>query len=422
MPFQSMNMLQFFMETDAPVGRFVPPGLWKANVASTNMDSTFCRSLLLISAAFFAGHAGGLCDFESAHLHHKLESIRTINMLLSHPETQLKAQCLKLIGTLLLTETYLGYDTAAKHHLTGLMKLLNFRQQQQQQCFPVPVDNQESSEESDVADRYNILAQAIIKATSRLEYSQGSSKRPPLPLFHQSPRDPDRMIESIRLLPYFFVSPSVENNKIVDNTKPINELKFLVSLLNPTLDTSNTQEQGPIGGVALIILNANRLHAESVFKVHLVNEAQEPEKLGCTWQTFIAARYCFWYGVLGLSKLGPPLEVDLSSHLCVLFLEDVDLSISTPAFNQYNPDLWIWIAFSAAVTLKRFWGTLRDHCGLRLVEQLHHTVATQIKIWAESQNIRIWNNVEGALKRIAWPDQEYEDAAMLWYAIIGAGS
>lgn len=68
------------------------------------MDSTFCRGLVLTSAAFFAGHAGGLREFETTYLYHQLESIREINMWLSQRETQSKLQCLQLIGTLLLTE------------------------------------------------------------------------------------------------------------------------------------------------------------------------------------------------------------------------------------------------------------------------------------------------------------------------------
>ena len=229
----------------------------------------------------------------------------------------------------------------------------------------------------------------------------------------------------MRLMPYFFVSLSVKNDEVVDITKPVDELRFLVSLHNLSSDTSTAQERGPLstGNVALIILNANRLHAKSLFNVHHpVNEAQEADKLACIWRTFTAARYCFWYGVLRLSKLGPPLEVDLPSHLCTLLLRDVGSSISAPALNQCNSDLWIWIVFSAALTLKRFWQALRDRCGLRLVEQLHHMVVTQIKAWEESRNIRGWHNVEDALKRIAWPEQQYEDAITLWYVLTGADS
>lgn len=80
------------------------------------MDSTFCRCLILISAAFFAGHAGSLRDFELVYLHHKLESIRTINKWISHPKTQLKIQCLNLIGTLILTEV--GCIPTILHTLT----------------------------------------------------------------------------------------------------------------------------------------------------------------------------------------------------------------------------------------------------------------------------------------------------------------
>ncbi|PSN59360.1 hypothetical protein BS50DRAFT_580082 [Corynespora cassiicola Philippines] len=300
-------------------------------------------------------------------------------MWLSQPKTQLNIRCLNLIGTLLLTEAYLGYDTAAEHHLGGLKKLLDFRQHQ---CFSVSVGYQGSSEESDLVDRYNILAQAITKAKSRLDCNRGSSKRQSLPPFHLSTKD-DKMVESIRLMPFFFVSLNVENDKVVDITKPADELRFLMSLLNP-LVTSTAQKRVSLsaGDVALIILNANSLHAESLFSVqHFLNKAQEADKLACTWRTIVAARYCFWYGVLGLSKLGSPIEVDLPSHLYTLLLEDVFSSTPAPTLNQRDPDIWIWIVFSAAIALKRFWQALRDCCGLRLVEELHGMIVTQIKAW-----------------------------------------
>jgi hypothetical protein len=218
-------------------------------------------------------------------------------------------------------------------------------------------------------------------------------------------------------MPYFYVNISDENDGVVDITKPVDELRFLVSLLDPSLDTTTAQEWGPLsaGNPGLIILNATRLHAESLFSVHHpVNEAQGTDKLACTWRTFVAARYCFWYGVLGLSKLGPPIEVDLPSHLCTLLLKDVDSSISALALNQGNTNLWIWMVFSAAITLKRFWQAVRDRCGLHLVEQFHHMVVTRIKAWAKSRNICSWYYVKVALNRIAWPEQQHEDAIALW--------
>ena len=68
------------------------------------MDPTFCRCMFLIAAAFFAGTAGSLRGFESAYLHHTLDSIRTINEWLSDRKTRLKIECLQLIGNLVLTE------------------------------------------------------------------------------------------------------------------------------------------------------------------------------------------------------------------------------------------------------------------------------------------------------------------------------
>lgn len=233
------------------------------------------------------------------------------------------------------------------------------------------------------------------------------------------------MVESIRLMPYFFVSPSLEINQIADIAKPINELRFLVSVFGSSTGTSNVQEGGPVstGNAALVILNANRLHAESLFSLHhSVNETRETNKLRCTWRTFAAARYCFWYGVLRLSKLGPSPEIDLPSHLCNLLLTGGDTNILTKPFHQFNSDLWIWIAFSAALTLKRFWKALCDLCGSSLVEQLYHSVAAEIKAWGGSRNIWGWSNVENVLKRIAWPERRYEDAITLWYVLIGAES
>lgn len=226
------------------------------------------------------------------------------------------------------------------------------------------------------------------------------------------------MVESLRLMPYFFIRITVENDKIVDITKPIDELRFLVSLLNVSSDTSAAPKRGPspAGDISLTILNLTRLHAESMFSVHRhVTDAQEANKLVCTWQTFIAARYCFLYGVLELSKFGTPPEIDLPSHLCTLLLGDVDSSISAPALNQYNPDLWIWIFFSAALTLKRFWQALIDQSGVCMVDQWHRVIVNKIKAWEESMNIRVWHNVEDVLKRIAWPETQREDVITLWH-------
>lgn len=221
-------------------------------------------------------------------------------------------------------------------------------------------------------------------------------------------------------MPYFFVSPSIENDRVVEITKPLNEMKFLVSLLNIS-DTSTARAQVSLSSshATLMILNANWLHADSLYSLYRpFNTIGDADKLGCTWQTFAAARYCFYYGVLGLRKVGRPPEVDLPSYLRTLLLIDVNSGDLALAPIERKSDFWIWRVISAALALERFGQPLRNLYGLQLFERLYDMAVCQSKAWGKFRNVSLWYDVEDVLKSIVWPDQGCEDAERVWYALV----
>jgi hypothetical protein len=311
-----------------------------------------------------------------------------------------------------------------------LKTLLDLRHQH----HPQSKDDEDSSkEEADLVERFNVLwvatsicgvilavenadsysAQGITKSIFHRGQSCPSLTSDSLPPFQAKTQDHASILESIRLMPYFFISPQIKGSQEVDATKVINELKYLVSLLSPRPTGALST-----GDIAVMVLHANRLHAESIFGLHgAVNGGDVKNKLICTWSTLTAARYCFWYGVLGMKKVGLPVATKLLTHLSTILLEDAESDISALVVGQCNPDLWIWKIFSAALAVKRFWRALNKRHGSQRIQQMQSLTKSRIELWRRVEKIDHWFQVENVLRRIVWPETGCEDALTIWEVV-----
>ncbi|KAH8882017.1 hypothetical protein GQ53DRAFT_465426 [Thozetella sp. PMI_491] len=417
MPFRSMELLRYFFTTKAASVQGGPTEKTKIGLSMITNDPIVCRSTVVFAGLHYAGSYGGLHALATSFFHHKLQCISDIKGWVSNSEKRITPDCLRLIGTLCISEICLGNISTATAQVAGLVTLAKLRKNQK---------IQENALENELLERYTLMIQCLVELKREMALAFAGMPHASDEGVDQSLLGNKAVLDILRLLPYFV------NVKISAKPRPINVNRIIKSLRAITLLLTAPMTFTGAGPpdiyhagelITSMTLASTDLHIQSVSEKD-EGEADPPGSVVSSWKGMCAASILYVIeGPLTGQRAGMPTQLDTLSYLFRILRKDLDSTMLQLEDGKYNRDLWLWKAFGSFLAMAKAQKAYpRSHASFGAIQRLKDMACYRVKWWTQVTQTTEWERVEEALYRVVWGDGiPEEEARKLWKEVLRDG-
>ncbi|KAH8651260.1 hypothetical protein BX600DRAFT_100788 [Xylariales sp. PMI_506] len=429
MPFRSKELFQSFHQFGSPAD--VPPPCEQGEdcVALAALDRHALRNTLLLAGLHYAWMTGGLYNFNSAFLHHKVEAIRSINHRIESPNTRATTHCVRQIATICLTEACLGNFATVNAHLNGLVTFLQVADEQD------PSRYRERNADTELADRYFLLIYIFVHMLkSRLAdfISFGEGRRigktyedlsvediaDLMHSWHLAEIDGlESRLKAIRMFPHFFrpVSSVKHINLTIDATTVIDYLKKCTDAIDEEARGGRSMREHLWTGGTLtkLLLALVDTHVTSIAKRQRDFPPQSM-RLTAGWSSIASAGGLYFHYVLDMANMGNRINHALLRRILLILRRDLERVGSSKCG---DPALQFWMLFLGSLALAQSQDTSSSSAGAisqhthmeesctpdMEMEELQIWFKSSIGEWSHTADVQDWVDAKVVLQRITWP-------------------
>lgn len=239
----------------------------------------------------------------------------------------------------------------------------------------------------------------------------------------QSLLDDPAILDTLRLLPYYFRPGSASNRHRVDVYQVVLALRSITFALTSTSPGSTGPTPSLRVGhakelIMALILGATQLHVLSLTETETTTDQHNQDQFGqymSNWTGMAAASilYITEGPLRSQERVSGPTQFCVLTYLTGAILRDLETTIVGP----YDQDLWLWKVFVALLAVMRLQHDFADD--REKVQELQRLLNKAIDLlshWRKVTDAVEWGGVKDALYRVTWadgfPEQEMEE---LWH-------
>ncbi|CAG9985012.1 unnamed protein product [Clonostachys byssicola] len=402
-------------------------------IALTMAEPTYFRSTLMLAGLHYMWKVGAFQEFEKSVLFHKQQLIQLVNSWLLGDIKLITSKQLKLIAILSITESCVGNYPVAEAHLSGLLSLIEMRQENR--C----PDNirPESPEQEEALERLILVAHHFASAVkSRLTHTLAGDINYASIWQRSFTGIPENLV-ALRQIPFYLQ----ENRPLI--THPIMAVKVIDALRglteavrkrrvndgaphvvhDPSLanDTTICDSQDPATctgckNLSCLLFAFTEAHVSSTLPT--ANQALEGTLLA-SWRALAASVALYLNNVLLLWNSGQPIDRRLFLRILETLVHHApELKNEWNMQSRRASELPFWMLYTASFAL----ATHPQEGSDQQIEEIRSWLHKKIKTWARTYQVLEWTDAQASLSNITWPqprgDLQEEIARQVWDAIL----
>ncbi|VUC28779.1 unnamed protein product [Clonostachys rosea] len=402
-------------------------------IALTMAEPTYFRSTLMLAGLHYMWKVGGFQEFEKSVLFHKQQLIKLVNCWLLGDIKIITSKQLKLIAILSIAESCVGNYPVAEAHLSGLLSLLEMRQE-----ISCPSDMRPGSPKQEEAlERLILVAHHFASAVkSRLTHTLAGDSNY-ASIWQRSFTGMSENLVALRLIPFYLQENRPLITEPIIAAKVINALRGLTEAVrkrrindgaphvvhDPSYanETTICDSQDPatcIGckNLSCLLFAFTEAHVSSTLPS--TSQALEGTLLA-SWRALAASVALYLNNVLLLWNSGQPIDRRLFLRILeTLVYYAPELKNDWNSQSKRTSELPFWILYTASFALV----THPQEGSGQEIEETRLWLHEKIKRWACTYQVLEWTDARASLSNITWPqprsDLQEEIARQVWDGIL----
>ncbi|CAH0051887.1 unnamed protein product [Clonostachys solani] len=402
-------------------------------VALTMAEPTYFRSTLMLAGLHYMWKVGAFRKFEKSVLFHKQQLIQLVNSWLLGDLKLITSKQLKLIAILSIAESCVGNYPVAEAHLSGLLSLIEMRQEN---TCPGNI-RPDSPEQEEALERLILVAHHFASAVkSRLTHTLAGDSNY-ASIWQRSFTGMSENLVALRQIPFYLQ----ENRPLI--THPIMAVKVIDALRGLTEavrkrrvndgaphvvhdpsyanETTICDSQDPTTctgckNLSCLLFAFTEAHVSSTLPT--ADEALEGTLLA-SWRALAASVALYLNNVLLLWNSGQPIDRRLFLRMLETLVQYApELKDDWNTQSKRASELPFWMLYTASFALATHPGEGSD----QQIEEIRSWFYKKIRRWACTYQVLEWMDARASLANITWPqarpDLQEEIARQVWDTIL----
>ncbi|CAG9936360.1 unnamed protein product [Clonostachys rosea f. rosea IK726] len=402
-------------------------------IALTMAEPTYFRSTLMLAGLHYMWKVGAFQEFEKSVLFHKQQLIQLVNSWLLGDVSLITSKQLKLIAILSIAESCVGNYPVAEAHLSGLLSLIEMRQESMCSSNISP----ESPEQEEALERLILVAHHFASAVkSRLTHTLAGDINY-ASIWQRSFTGMSENLVALRQIPFYLQ----ENRPLM--THPIMAVKVIDALRGLTEavrkrrvndgaphvvhdpsyanETTICDSQDPASctgckSLSCLLFAFTEAHVSSTLPT--ANQVLEGTLLA-SWRALAASVALYLNNVLLLWNSGQPIDRRLFLRILRTLVHYApELKNNWNTQSRRASELPFWMLYTASFALT----THPQEGSEQQFEEIRSWLRNKIRRWARTYQVLEWTNARASLSNIIWPqprgDLQEEIARQIWNAIL----
>ncbi|KAH8879788.1 hypothetical protein GQ53DRAFT_24048 [Thozetella sp. PMI_491] len=427
MPFRSRHLMHYFLAlyNDHPASPI-------NCISLASKDPILFRSLLLVTASYYAWNRRGLWDLEPTYLFHMSQCIRQLKTWLADPKPESAKPMLplmKLTACLSISESFVGNAEASKTHLDGLITMLEiWRRRSATKRRVVWSEDPSQATLDELAERFTMVSFDFSTGmnTHRREERSGQfaldGRRidPEMRQWRTDLLGHDERLAAARQILHFFIVPQdeTETHCIIDATPSIEALRRTTELVEKNLSPLDPSVvlDGPtwtFGASASMMVS----QGGPFVKDWRTPPTKGQRKLLVNKSTLDVLCGFVMYGVLGVGNGDTAVDNRFTRQVFEILKRDVELFEQDMIHDRVDRDFWLWKVAVGAHGIALIDYQAKDLASKGLFDMKaggEETISTlkkwfrhKLRRWSGVVGVVDWVDARKVLQSIVWPENNF---------------